>query len=412
VSDFGTLIVEQVDRAAPPIDVDALVAGLVESSAWPPPAAMRTNPARSRWGRLAAVAILAAVIAGLVAAAWLLRDDDPTRAPAVRPFPIPVMPDSVVGEGMGSLRISVHGLVGMEGYRLLAVALDLSPGADERDGVSDVAGAALWTMVDSDPFSAGDQLHPPISPYLNTRDLPPSEWAAEDYRWQERAWLAPGAYRIWLSANPGELRPYGNLVPGEPIERMCWVEVEVAAGRVTEVVVSDIPVDGDRCPTEFVQASPTVAVTVTGLQGRDGWEVAGVLFPGGYEESWWAEAVGGFWVRATGDDFSTTQIVRRGIDPEQESLVGLPFPFVTDQAASAGPGLYTLMVWADTDLIPYNRWVPGVGEGFHLRGCYLEFEVTEGEQQTRVTVDGESLRNVWVHTNEESPVPCEGGRET
>lgn len=144
--------------------------------------------------------------------------------------------------GTGTITISMEGVEGLDGYRLLA-------GVWARAGDTDLVGGAFWTIVDSDPFSADDQAHPP-----NTSDVVSDDaaggWAADDYLWDETAALVPGAYRVQLWANPGELLPYGSHLPAEPIERGCVVDVDVAAGESTAVTITGVPA-GDRgmpCP--------------------------------------------------------------------------------------------------------------------------------------------------------------------
>jgi hypothetical protein len=125
----------------------------------------------------------------------------------------------------------------VEGYRLLAaVSCD-----------ADLVGGAFWTLVDSDPFSSEDLIHPPF----DGGDPPGVEyesWGEDDYLWDETAQLEPGTCEVTFWANPGELAPYGSYIPAEPIERRCWVDVEVRAGETSTVVITDIPVGDGPCP--------------------------------------------------------------------------------------------------------------------------------------------------------------------
>jgi hypothetical protein len=134
--------------------------------------------------------------------------------------------------GTGTVMISVQGWSGVEGYRLLAGVWD----------GYDIVGGAFWTLIDSDPFSGEDVVHPPYLGEDEEGDY--EDWGAGDYVWEETARLEPGTYRIDFWANPGELKPYGNYVPSIPVERSCWVDVEVIAGEASKVVITDIPVDG------------------------------------------------------------------------------------------------------------------------------------------------------------------------
>jgi glucose/arabinose dehydrogenase len=140
-----------------------------------------------------------------------------------------------VGPPIGTITISIDGWEGVEGYRLLAVV-------SEED--YELVGGAFWTMIDSDPYSTTDVIHPPF----DGEDPPGVEyetWGEGAYLWDETARLKPGIYQITFWANPGELAPYGSHIPSLPIERECQVTVEVTAGHNTEVVISDIPIAGD-----------------------------------------------------------------------------------------------------------------------------------------------------------------------
>lgn len=134
----------------------------------------------------------------------------------------------------GTVTIELDALADMEGYRILAVVWS---------EISDpnLVGGAFWTIVDTDPFSDNDRVHPPIIPNPDTGIGDVEGWAADDYFWNEVAQLAPGRYQIDIFANPGELRPYGSHIPSDPIERRCSIDVNVTAGRNTTVVVTHIP---------------------------------------------------------------------------------------------------------------------------------------------------------------------------
>lgn len=139
----------------------------------------------------------------------------------------------------GTITISAEGWEGLAGYRLLAVVERLTGSTG-----FDLKGGAFWTLIDSDPFSAEDVVHPTI-PFDPDREGQPF---VDEYSWDETARLEPGTYRIHLWANPGELYPYGKYYPRAPVERECQIDVEVRAGENTTVVISDIPIAGDECP--------------------------------------------------------------------------------------------------------------------------------------------------------------------
>jgi hypothetical protein len=140
--------------------------------------------------------------------------------------------------GTGTITISVENWSGVEGYRLLAVAGGYG---------NDLGGGAFWTLIDSDPFSAEDVVHPPFLGE-DVVEVDVEDWGTGDYLWEETARLEPGTYRIDFWANPGNVAPYGSHIPASPIERQCWADVEVRAGEVSTIVISGIPKGAGRCP--------------------------------------------------------------------------------------------------------------------------------------------------------------------
>jgi len=134
----------------------------------------------------------------------------------------------------GTINLSVEGLSGMEGYRLLAGVWSESQDAP-------LVGASFWTIIDGDPFTDNDSVHPPADPNPRTEVSEVEGWGAEDYLWNLTAQLEPGMYQVTFWANPGELNPYGSHIPASPIERRCDIAVNVAAGYVAEVIVTDMP---------------------------------------------------------------------------------------------------------------------------------------------------------------------------
>ncbi|MDF1596818.1 MAG: hypothetical protein P1T08_12135 [Acidimicrobiia bacterium] len=154
-----------------------------------------------------------------------------------------------------TIALSIDGWEGVEGYRLLAVV-------SSSDGYNELVGGAFWTMIDSDPYSGTDFVHPP-----NWRDEPPwvlsESWGEGAYLWDETAGLEPGLYRIHFLANPGTLAPFNRHIPADPIERYCSLDIEVSSGVETTVRISGIPTTGlaSDClgvavDTEAVPSSP------------------------------------------------------------------------------------------------------------------------------------------------------------
>jgi hypothetical protein len=134
----------------------------------------------------------------------------------------------------GTINLSVENLSGMEGYRLLA-------GVWSQTHDPPVVGGAFWTVIESDPFTDSDRVHPAADPNPRTEVSEVEGWAAEDYLWDLTAQLEPGTYQVYYWANPGELDPYGSHVPAGPIERRCDIDVIVVAGYATDVIVTDMP---------------------------------------------------------------------------------------------------------------------------------------------------------------------------
>ena len=139
----------------------------------------------------------------------------------------------------GTIEITIQDWAGVEGYRLLAVAF----------GEDELAGGAFWTIIDSDPFSGSDVVHPPND---GDGESNAEAWGDDDYVWNETAMLEPGTYSLTFAANPGELAPYGSHLPAAGYELGCMASVDVVAGEVTELVVSGVLVIGNHAPCPLV----------------------------------------------------------------------------------------------------------------------------------------------------------------
>ena len=133
----------------------------------------------------------------------------------------------------------------------------------------------------------------------------------------------------------------------------------------------------------------TVAVTVEGVSGYAGQALAGVLYAGGELTDLDRDALGGFWSVVAGDDFTTTEMVRRPGD-----MGAGRFPYVSDAALTLEPGTYTLVLWVDYGLSPTSRWVPVNSDGAGLFGCHTVFDVA-GDAQTDVTVTANLHPDGW-----------------
>jgi hypothetical protein len=150
-----------------------------------------------------------------------------------------------------------------------------------------------------------------------------------------------------------------------------------------------LEMDMEMPPVAGVGDSQTVSVTVSGVTGHDGDELAGVLYAGAELTDLDSDALGGFWVVVDGDDATTTEVVR-----EPGALGDGRFPFVADQALNVAPGMYTLVMWVDDGLGPVSRWVPLNSDGAGLYGCQTVFEVGDAAQ-TDVTVTANLVPDGW-----------------
>lgn len=172
----------------------------------------------------------------------------------------------------------------------------------------------------------------------------------------------------------------------------------MAAVAVTLLLVGALPLllgplGGDEIasvpPVPDVGDGQTVSVTVSGVSGRAGDEMAGVLYEGGELIDLDADALGGFWTVVEGDDFTATEVVR------EPGTVGVGrFPFVSDEALTVEPGMYTLVVWVDDALNPASRWVPVNTDGRGLFGCHVVFEVGD-DARTDVFVSANLQPDGW-----------------
>jgi hypothetical protein len=165
------------------------------------------------------------------------------------------------------------------------------------------------------------------------------------------------------------------------------VLVVVAVGSVALVRGEQVAPDAAQtdvatsvAPAALAPQPQTVGVTVSGVSGHAGQELAGVLYAGGELADLDRDALGGLWSVIDGDDFTTTEVVREPADPGFGR-----FPFVSDAALTVEPGTYTLVLWVDYGLSPVRRWVPLNSDGSGLFGCQAVFEIG-GDTQTDVAV--------------------------
>ena len=142
-------------------------------------------------------------------------------------------------------------------------------------------------------------------------------------------------------------------------------------------------------PVSGVGDGQTVNVTVSGVSGRAGDDLAVVLYAGGALTDLERDVLGGFWSVVSGDEFTTTEVVRKPGD------LGVGrFPFVSDEALTVAPGRYTLVVWVDDALNPASRWVPVNTDGRGLFGCQASFDVGD-DAETDVVVTANLQPDGW-----------------
>ena len=169
----------------------------------------------------------------------------------------------------------------------------------------------------------------------------------------------------------------GQLIPGTA----PWPPFDLGAESSEDGAVSMPPATGtDR--------GQTVAVTVQGVSGHAGHELAGVLYEGRLTDVG-REAIGGFWAGITSDDFTLNEVVRIPRDDGEGR-----FPSVLDEALMVEPGTHTLVLWVDVGLGAVTRWVPLNSDGQGLFGCQLVFEVA-ADAQTQVTVSPALQPDGW-----------------
>jgi hypothetical protein len=196
-----------------------------------------------------------------------------------------------------------------------------------------------------------------------------------------RLLAATSVMLLWVSACTGSTD--SDETAGTVAHAALDTIAPVAAASSETMAPPEDPSDLSATPST---AQQTVTVTVKGLGGLGGGDLAGVLShdPDG-------TVVGGFAAKVVEENFTTTEMIMRPGDPEASEsadLGGNLWPHVTDEVALVEPGVYTLMMWADTGLEGYSRWVPANSDGAGLTGCVYSFEVSE-HQSAHVVLDGD-----------------------
>lgn len=149
------------------------------------------------------------------------------------------------------------------------------------------------------------------------------------------------------------------------------------SGAVDQQATSDDVVEQ---PIEEAVGASVVDVRIVGVRGYAGGDLAVVV-----AREVDGLVVGGFATRVESDEFTTTQTVR---EPRETEVMGGPWPSVTEESALLAPGAYVLMLWLDTGLDGYTRWLPVNTDGQGLAGCIHRFEVAD-RATTEVVISGD-----------------------
>jgi hypothetical protein len=156
---------------------------------------------------------------------------------------------------------------------------------------------------------------------------------------------------------------------GDPTQSEEYLELEQRLERVTnerDALRIEVGTLGEELQPGMVR------VTLSGVTGHAGDDLAGVLYPG--DEVTLVDldraGLGGFATSVSGNAFAAVELVRAAGAPHEGR-----FPFVTDAPLVVEPGNYTLVVWVDTSLGAARRWVPVNTDGRGLFGCRTTFEV-------------------------------------
>jgi hypothetical protein len=381
-----------------------------------------SSTSRSRVDAYRPVAVILAAVAAtllLVGAVPLLfgwmgasSSDTATATSVAEPQQVPAVAGVADGQ---TVNVTVTGMTGHTGYELAGVLYAGDELTDlDRDALggfsSRVAtdGSTTTAEAGREPGAFDDGLFPFVS------DQPLT--------------VAPGMYTLvvwvdlglspvsrWVPVNSDGSGLYGcqavfevgdaaqtdveiaaTLVP-DGWNTNCTTGIAIPGTDAADPVTPDMSTDEMWWPELEMSMPPvvgasggqTVSVTVSGVTGHDGDELAGVLYAGGELTDLDSDALGGFWVVVDGDDATTTEVLR-----EPGALGDGRFPFVAEQALKVAPGAYTLVMWVDDGLGPVSRWVPLNSDGAGLYGCQAVFEVGDAAQ-TDVTVTANLVPDSW-----------------
>jgi len=321
-------------------------------------------------------------------------DDLGTTTPAV------VSSDTVVSN---TVRVSLEAVTGQRGKDLAGVVY---PGAD-LTALDGGAVGGFWAVVDASEYATTKLIVEPAAdgvgryPYVTDEPL-----TVEPGTYTLVLWLdtSLGSWNRWIPVNTdgagliGCRQEFEVTDAGADISLSspmfapngwtidCTTGVAVPGLDPHDAVnpwsdeehgfdgwFSEEPLDAEMPPVIGTVAGSTVTVSVVGITGHWGHELAGVLYANDDLTDLGAGAVGGFWaVVEQAQDYSATEILRTpGVDGEGR------FPYVASEALIVEPGIYTLVLWMDTSLGSFNRWVPINTDGMGLLGCRHVFEVSD-----------------------------------
>lgn len=386
----------------------------------------RTRSSMPAWVVATAVATVALVVIGggsllLGGAEGTAPADDPapsfdlgTTTPAVVPS------DTVVPVEPNTVRVSLEAVTGQRGMDLAGV---MYPGAN-LTALDGGAVGGFWAVVDASEYSTTKLIMEPAAdgvgryPYVTEEPL-----AVEPGAYTLVLWLdtSLGSWNRWIPVNTDGAGLIGcrqvfevtdggaDISLSSPVlspngwTTDCTTGAAVPGLNPHDAVnpwsdgepgldgwFSEEPLDAAMPPVTGTEAGSTVTVSVADITGHLGHDLAGVLYADDDLTDLGVGALGGFWaVVEHAQDYSATEVLRTpGVNGEGR------FPYVASEALIVEPGMYTLVLWMDTSLGSFDRWIPINTDGMGLVGCRHVFEVSE--ESVEVTLTPTLLPDGWT----------------
>ena len=379
------------------------------SSTW-----ARTDTHRPAFVILAAVAATLLLFGAVpLLFGWMGTSGSETASATTVAEPEPVPPVVGVGDGQ-TVSVTVTGVSGYSGHELAGV---LYAGGELTDLDRDALGG-FSSVVESGDFTTTEALLEPgepgmgMFPHVTDQTLAVSPGTYTLVVWVD---LGLGGMSRWVPVNSDGMGLYGcqavfevaddartdvaiaaNLVP-DGWNTDCTTGIAIPGTDAAAAVAPPMD-DEEMWWPELEMSMPpvggegdgqTINVTVSGVTGHDGDELAGVLYPGGELTDLDSDALGGFWVVVDGNEAAATEVVR-----EPGTVGEGRFPFIASQALTVTPGTYTLVMWVDLGLGGMSRWVPVNSDGMGLYGCQAVFEVAD-DAQTDVAITANLVPDGW-----------------